>query len=270
MNRWASQPLRTSAEDFFAAVRSAIPVSLIATPRANFKSERMTSWQKVEPNTELADFDQVPLTDDCGCRIEGVFVRGAGRLELREDMFMAADTPLISFLETADQQRFRFLLADSTVSGMVTISDIQKMPVYSVLFGLLVAVELLLMDWIRKECSKDENAWLDHLAKSQKGNIQKHWKEAVEQNLAIDRLSCATFGQEIQAADGLGLFKNHDNQKAKLKALAQLRHQVCHASEFAPNLGEALKIPRHVRDAQSVALWLQKQIENQPPPPSDT
>jgi hypothetical protein len=263
MNRWASQPLKTSANDFLAAVRSEIPVSLIATPRADLKCERGCRWKAVEANAALADFDQVPLTDDEGLRIEGVFVRGTGRLELREDMFMAADASLLSFLESADQSRFRFLLVDSTVSGMATISDIQKLPVYSVLFSLVVAVEMLLMDWIRKKCRENPDEWLTHLTKSQRGSVEKYWQDALKENLAIDRLSCAAFGQEILAAKGMGLFDNHDDQRAKLKALEQLRHQVCHATEFAPNLTQALKIPSQVRDAHSVTLWLQEQIAKQ-------
>jgi hypothetical protein len=263
MKRWASRPLKTSANDFLAAVRSEIPVSLIATPRADLKCERGCRWQAVEANADLADFDQVPLTDDEGFRIEGIFVRGNGRLELREDMFMAADAPLLSFLESADQCRFRFLLVDSSISGMATISDIQKLPVYSVLFSLVVAVEMLLMDWIRKKCRKNQDEWLVHLTKSQRGNVERHWQNALKENLAIDRLSCAAFGHEIQAAAGLGLFDNHDGQHTRLKALEQLRHQICHATEFAPNLTQALKIPSQVRDAHSVTLWLQGQIAKQ-------
>jgi hypothetical protein len=62
---------------------------------------------------------------------------------------------------------------------------------------------------------------------------------------------------------GLGLFDKHDDQRTKLKALEQLRHQVCHATEFAPNLTQALKIPSQVRDAHSVAFWLHEQIAKQ-------
>jgi len=65
---------------------------------------------------------------------------------------------------------------------------------------LLIAVEMLLMDYIRQACGVNENRWLDHLEMRQRGTIEKHWKEAVKRNLAIDRLSCASFGQEIRAA----------------------------------------------------------------------
>src|SRR5690606_4928245 len=110
---------------------------------------------------ELATFDQVPLTE--GDRIVAVFVRGEGVVELREDLFMAADAPLLTFLKTADRQRFRFLMEGEGISGLVTLSDIQKLPVYSVLFSLVVAAEMLLMDWIRKASGGDDEVWLRHL-----------------------------------------------------------------------------------------------------------
>lgn len=261
MNRWASPVLRISASNFLASIRSAIPVAIIATPRADFRCRPKSRWRGIQSDLELADFDQVPLTDADNVYIEAVFVRGTGLVDLREDMFMASDGPLISFLETADQQRFRFLVENSKVSGMVTLSDIQRLPVYSVLFSLVLAVEMLLMDWIRKTCGADENAWLEHLDRRQQGVIEKHWNETLKKNLAIDHLSCATFGQEIRAAVGLGLFRNNDKRHVSFKELETLRNKICHAAEFALAPEQALTIPRHVRDAQAVATWLQTQIE---------
>jgi hypothetical protein len=200
------------------------------------------------------------LTDTRSQWIEAVFERGNGRLALREDMFIAADAPLLSFLESADQQRFRFLLLDSTVSGMVTISDIQKLPVYSVLFSLLIAVEMSLMEWIRRRCGQDQDAWLAELRVKQREKIEDYWKQAREKNLNIDRLNCASLHHEIVAAEGLGLFKGHAAQQRRLQDLKALRDMVYHAAEFAPNAEEALKIPARVRDAHTVAAWLQEQI----------
>jgi len=259
-NRWASPTLGASAIEFLAAIRSEMPVSLIATPRAKFKCERRKRWAGIESNPDLADFDQVPLTSDGSDHIEAVFVRGSGLVELREDMFMASDAPLVSFLESADQQRFRFLLEDRSVSGMVTLSDVQKLPVYSVLFSLVIAVEMLLMDCIRNVCDADKDGWLAYLREGQRKSVEKYWKNALKKNLAIDRLSCASFGQEIEAAAGLGLFKHHDERHRGLKELAVLRDQVCHAIEFAPTPEQALKIPSHVRTAQSTATWLLAQM----------
>jgi hypothetical protein len=260
VNRWASRALGASSSDFLTAIRSEIPVALIATPRAALKCQREDRWQQIESDRDLADFDQVPLTDDDENHIVAVFIRGTGPVALRENMFMASGAPLISFLESADHHRFRLLLRDRRVSGMVTLSDVQKLPVYSVLFSLLIVVEMLLMDCIRKACGANADQWLRHLDKRQRGTIEKHWNNAVKKNLAIDRLSCASFGQEITAALGLGLFKGHDEHYTSLTDLEALRNQVCHATEFAPTAEQALTIPCRVREAQAAATWLQAQI----------
>jgi hypothetical protein len=102
---------------------------------------------------------------------------------------------------------------------------------------------------------------MKHLREDQKGSIEKHWKEAHESNLAIDRLYHATLGQEIQAALGLGLFANNPDEHKKLKVLEELRHKICHAAEVAPNVSEARKIPCCARDAQDIAAWLHEQIQ---------
>jgi hypothetical protein len=261
MKRWASLAMGTSGTEFLAAIRSEIRVGLIATPRANLNCHRKDRWQEVEDDPDLADFDQVPLINRRGAEIEAVFIRGTGLVELREDMFMASDAPLISFLESADRQRFRLLLSDRSVSGMVTLSDVQKLPVYSVLFSLLNAVEMVLMDSIRNTCGANKDHWLQYLSKTQQRAIEHNWDKAAKENLAIDRLSCATFGQEIQAAAGLGLFEDALEYRESLLALAKLRNTVYHAAEFALTPEQALKLPKHVRDAQSVTSWLRKQIK---------
>jgi hypothetical protein len=263
VNQWASDPLKVSANNFLAAVRSEIPVSLIATPRSQLKCACHRQWEKIALNPDLADFDQVPLTDDRGIQIEGVFVRGKDRLDLREEMFMAADTPLLSFLETADRVRFRFLLSDSDISGMVTLSDVQKLPVYSVLFSLLIAVEMLLIDWVRKRCRNAPDEWFRILDKPQRNKIEKDWQDALSKNMAIDRISCASFPNEIEAAKRLGLFEKDEDQHAKFEQLKSLRNQVCHAFELAPNLTQALKLPCLVRNALEVINFLHQKIEKQ-------
>jgi hypothetical protein len=261
MSRWAANPLGTPASVFVTAVRSGTPVALIATPRAALACRPKSRWRGIQNDPELVEFDQVPLTNRDGVSIEGVFIRDTGLVELQESMFMASDAPLISFLESADQQRFRFLLDDRSISGLVTLSDIQKLPVYSVLFGLVIAVEMLLVEWIRRSCGSSENAWLEHLNKTQRGGVERHWKDASDRNLALDRLSCASFGQEIQAARGLGLFKGSEAHHEKLKALEALRHQICHAAEIALTPEQALTIPNQVRNAHATASWLHGQIE---------
>jgi hypothetical protein len=261
LKRWAARTLDPAAGHYLASVRSQGPVALISTPRAKIQSRPVHKWEAVEGDAALADFDHVPLTDESGEVISRIYVRGTGPMELHERMFMSAGAPLIDFLETADHQRFRLLVDGGVVTGLVTLSDVQKLPVYPLLFGLLMAVELLLMEWLRQACVDDPDAWLRHLGPNQRRMIERYWLEAVQRDLAIDKLSLASFGHEIQAAEGMGLFDSHKQRHREMKGLKQLRNLVCHAAEFAPTPREALRIPPLARSAQDLSTWLGQRIK---------
>jgi hypothetical protein len=260
VTRWAARTLGHSAEQYLAAIRSQGPVAVIATPRVQVQCRPQRDWASVESDAALTDFDNVPLTDDAGRTITHVYVRGTGRVELQESMFMSAGAPLIDFLETADQQRSRLLVDGRAVTALVTLSDVQKLPVYGLLFGLLIAVEMLLMDWIRKACSDEPDAWLNLLVHKQRKSIESNWLDAVQKDLTIDRLALASFGQEIQAAAGLGLFSGNEQRRHDMDELKALRDLVFHAAEFAPTPAHALRIPQYTRNAQAMATWLNERV----------
>jgi len=232
-------------------------VSLIATPWPQVATRPAVRAEGLEADSATLDFDQIPLTSIDGQRVESVFVRGCGVVPLHANMFMAADSPLLAFVETADQQGFRLLIDAGEVVGLVTLSDLQRLPVYSLLFGLVIAVEALLVEWIRRSCRGDPDAWMRGLSAKRQEVIESYYARSRASNVAIDRLSCASLGDEITAAIGLGLLKSGDANHRKLQELVTLRDAICHAKEFASTPGLALKVPQRVRDADALAEWIQ-------------
>jgi hypothetical protein len=265
VNRWASPVLDGRGSQVLAAARSQGPVRLIATARDALACRPARQWRQVLRDASQSDFDQVPLTGEDGLRIESMFVRGQGRVPLVANMFMAADAPLLAFVQTADAQRFRLLVAEDEVVGMVTLSDLQRLPVYLLLFSLLIAVEVLLVEWIRKACGPNPDAWLAHLTRGQREMIDQHWRNAVRDNLAIDRLECASFGHEIAAVRALGLFKRGEATEAHLLALRDLRNRVYHAMKFAPSAEDALMVSAQAGSAQDLAAWLLQRFNEDTP-----
>jgi hypothetical protein len=258
VNGWAIRPQTNSVDGLLEGLRR-YSVGLIATPRSELRCARRSEWRDIEADTKLCDFDQIPLTGPDGKQIEAMYVRDGEVVPLNERMLMGADGSLLAFLQTADSQRFRLLLLDTEIVGLVTLSDLQKLPVYSVLFGLVIAVEMLMVEWIRKRCQGDDALWLDKLEKEDRKTIESYWKRAVVGNVAIDRLSCASFGQELVAADGLGLFDGQAQWKGKLGSLQRLRNVVCHGGDIAWSPDSALELPKRARDAQAAVKWLETQ-----------
>jgi len=242
---WASNPLGTPSGEVIAEVRTGISVASIMTPRDKLVTRQKRDWPNFTNDPDLKEFDHVPITE--GDEIVGVFDRGSGELrDLSEAMFLASDASLLSFVEKADQQKFAFLVRESRIAGIVTLSDIQRLPVYCVLFSLLMTAEMLLMEWIRKSCRDHPEKWLEKLDPSAKGRIDRFWRQAQDKNLALDKLSCASFADELTAAEGLGL---DPDAHASLKRLKNLRDMVCHGMEIALTPERAIEIPAYVRGA---------------------
>ncbi len=255
---WASKTLGTPANEVIAAVRTGITIESIATPRAMLEVRQRSLWPDFRDEWGLKEFDHVPVTKDDD--IVGVYDRESGTLkDLSEAMFMAADASLLSFVVSADRRNFAFLVRESQIVGIVTLSDIQKLPVYCVLYSLLMSVEMLLMECIRKTCRDAQDKWMTYLNGSAKKKIENHWKQAQQKNVALDRLSCASFRNELVAAQGLGIVSAADG--AALERLNELRDLVCHGKEIALSPDRALQIPEHVRDALKMQAVLDKTLK---------
>jgi hypothetical protein len=254
---FASKPLDTCSSQVIAEVRTGITVASIATPRDKLVCRETKRWPGFKDESDIQQFDHVPVTDGEDGEIVGVFDRKKGICRpLSEAMFLASDAGLLSFLEIADRQEFAFLVHQSRIAGLVTISDIQRLPVYCVLFTLLMSVEMLLMEWIRESCQLDPEKWLEKLDRSDQTRINSLWQRAQSKNVALDKLSYANFTQELTAAESLGLFASDPEALTSLRDLIELRNDVCHGKEIAPTLDRAMKVPTYVRKALSVEACL--------------
>ena len=98
------------------------------------------------------------------------------------------------------------------------------------------------------------------LTNGARARIENWFEEAVERNVALDKLSVASFQQEIKSACFLGLFRQQPEHMETLAGLKAFRDQICHAMELAGNVQQALEIPGRVRDAIGMIRALEAEI----------
>src|SRR5690606_39078753 len=97
--RWASPLIDSGAGSTLHAARAQGPVRLIATPWNVVATRPAAEWEAAETDDALQDFDQIPLTAADSAQVTAVYVRSAGVVPLHAGMFMAADAPLLAFVE---------------------------------------------------------------------------------------------------------------------------------------------------------------------------
>jgi hypothetical protein len=151
---------------------------------------------------------------------------------LRGDLIISADAGILSYIEDADERPCRLVLSGSRLDGIVTLSDLQRLPVRPAIFLLITHLELLMSDWIR-EHSQSEQEWLELLKDGRPKEIEKQWKKLQVNDLAIDKLTATHFSDKYKLVVELGTFEDTGRSENELYRIKELRNRVAHAGDYA-------------------------------------
>lgn len=200
---------------------------------------------------EYKDFDQLPITD--GGRIVGIAERAEPRVRrpLDDSVLVAADNPLSNFLHTVHQQPYRLVVDGTAITGIVTWSDLLKLPVTVFAFSLIAQLELAMNGRIREKYGEGEG-WFKLLGRREKAKILG-WRHKLEgENLALSLLELAAFAHKAKVLrPTLAAGRDFDRD---LKSLKSLRDEVAHLKDIMRS-DAGLKIL--VERIETAEAWLE-------------
>ena len=196
MTNWvASDDIEASAG--LEAFQGSLPVGLIATPRVDFA----TCDQDQSIASVLAkkyDFDHIPVVARSTAGAEQIVglldlssmqSEGSGALcvatqmsRLTETNLIGAQASLLSFVSSADEQPCRLVVTGAKISGIVTLSDLQKLPVRAALFALVTTLEATMSSLIMKLYPTTQE-WMDVLPPKRREILEGEIKKAAKGNL---------------------------------------------------------------------------------------
>jgi hypothetical protein len=211
MVEWSAS-LRASPE-LMEALQRGLQVQLIATPRADLRTCSI--------DEELADvlaknsgekFDYLPVIEvspggvtrivglvDMTKYLDGATpvgsVRG-GVQYLSEDNVIGANASIIDFFRRADTFACRLLMSRSQISGLVHLSDIQKLPVRAALFALITELEIAMLECI--EVWSVQNTWEPLLSTNQLRSVELRRKKAVAGRIELGKLAHTLFSEKVR------------------------------------------------------------------------
>ncbi len=237
-----------------------IPVRLIATLgeyTAAFADELAIDAEN-RATAHRFDFLPVRATERGG--VVGLFRRGAGRPSgpstVRQVMqpldgatnLISADAPLIDFVVTADTCPCRLVLDGTEIRGLVTRSDLQRLPVRTILFGLFIHLELLLTDVLKPLVGPNVEPF-DLLEKEEARRARTIWNRAIGSGMDRDIYSSLFFSDKILIARKLHVLgKPDDETERELTEIERLiRHPIAHGKSFALTPAEADALVRATR-----------------------
>ncbi len=236
-------PLEGDAERILLSVEQGLNVGLIAAFDLAFcdAGERVAG---VLARADLEGFDHVPVrrNDDIVGLLDKTRLGDAdGKLAgeamdpLRGHMLISAEAGILSFVEDAGERPYRLVLRGGRVDGIVTLSDLQKLPVRPAIFMLVTHLELLMLAWLREQRRRmSEDEIVSRLSPGRREKVLGEWERLKEDNLAIDRLSATQMCDKRELLLKLGFpVEGKGAAKEQLKGIERLRDSVAHAGDYA-------------------------------------
>jgi hypothetical protein len=271
---WAS-PAFAGADDVFETLHSGLAVKLIATPRHELRTCTKNQLISEVLDGNETHFDFIPVMEISGqeTRFTGLFhaaeVRRKGNTRgpisssfspLAEEHLIGADASILDFIVWADSRPCRLVVSGPHIIGLVTLSDLQRLPVRATLFALITGFEMTMADYI-KTTLPDENAWMAMLKPKRIEKIQSEMSTARERDAFVDPLLYAEFCDKAEVIKRLNPNGASNTSLARqLRHFERLRNSVAHANEYAASPDQARYVCNLVRELLALRRQLRERL----------
>lgn len=209
-----------------------------------------------------ADFDQFPVQD--GESIVGLLYRHDLRCDgtaeeamypLWEGVVVSSNMPISELIPEMGGLKARLVLRGAKVDGLVTPSDLLRLPVRLCLFSLLTHLEQVMAELILVRWPGDE--WRRQLSPGRQKNILKKQADLQARRMNPPLLELTEFGdkrdlcRKAQAISG-----NRKKYEAEMDALRDLRDSLAHAATFLDEREGTKGVNKFVNQFLSARRWI--------------
>ena len=242
------------------AMESSFHVRLIGT----FEPDLIWAPADADAATWLAqnypDFDQFPVRQ--GDSTIGTLLRnGAYRgktirqamLPLSEGLIVSADMPITDLIPQLRESHYRLIRCGGRLDGVVTQSDLLKLPVRLVAFGLITHLEQVMASLIASRWPDD--SWLSLLSQGRQDKISKKLALLSSRRMNPPLLELTEFADKRDLCERL-VEDVGSAFSQELHALGGLRDQLAHAATFTdPSKGQSA-VTEFVNQFEDAKRWI--------------
>ncbi len=283
---WAS--VAGGSPEAMEAVQNALPVQLIATPRRNLETCRAGDdlAQVAERNAKReSPFDHLPVVeggeDERGTIIglldltpfrsgrnpQGENPQGFVKCRMRplsEDILIGADASILDFVRTADRHPCRLVVSGAAISGLVTLSDLQQLPVRSALFATITHLEMTMAGAIRREFD-GSNEWMQRLSENRQSKLREKVNQSSDEDGFIESLLFTDFCEKRTIIHKSQLFEwSKTAFKTEMEKVEKLRNFLAHANDYASTPAAASRVCETIRPIDRWACRLNRWLREAP------
>lgn len=212
-------------------------------------------------NPEYAGFDAFPVIDAQENIVVGVLERtsctkdsivGKEMRNLDSTLIISADSPLNTLIEQSSEWTYKLVLDEHGIDGIVTRSDLLKLPVRVLCFSYVSHLELLMAMKIRKEFGDSDQEWKRLLEPERVEKIESKVKNLKSKREELDLIEMMDFCDKREVIRKK--FNPGNHFKKDLEEIEDLRNSLAHSGEF---IGPRKGIKGFIRIMVSLQKWIQ-------------
>jgi len=215
------------------------------------------AWLAAAP----ADFDQFPVRHE-GQTI-GLLLRSADAGQpvravmqpLSEELIASADMPIAELIPRMKTLPHRLILRGDHIDGLVTRSDLLKLPVRIVVFGLLTHLETAMGDLVSTHWPDEQ--WMAKLSPGRRAKLVE--KEAILRRRGLNppRIELTEFADKRDLCKKL-IAADKRRFDREMDGLRDLRDQLAHAATFLDDSDRSTGMSSFVDKCEAARFWVQE------------
>jgi hypothetical protein len=263
VSRWKNTK-ESALNDIFEGLHIGLTVDLIATPRNSLMTCMSDDILEHVVKRNTGSYDFLPVIDqetNGPERIKGLF-HAAEFYEhppenvtiedhfhpISENYLIGANSSILDFVKTADEQPCRLMVSGGDIAGLVSLSDLQKLPVRAALFALITGFEMTMAAAIRTRFQQGPG-WTTSLNARRQSDIKSKISASRREDSFVDELLFTQFADKATIIrEQLEFSRSNKFMKNRLSAIGRLRDNLAHANEYAATSKDASKVCGIVRD----------------------
>lgn len=265
--KWAS-PSKGSQRTM-ARFQSSLAVCLISTPCEVLHTCADDTSVSDALTANVERYDHVPVVNSAG-GIVGVLFRGDCQTPvllrrvgdimrpLNSTTILQSDSCLIDFVRNADRFPTRLLKDRDAFIGLVTLADLQKLPVRVVLFAAITQLEMNMAAAIEFAFPATVD-WRRLLDRKQDDELENRIGSARHEDHGIKELDHTDFRDKETILSRASMLAEHrETFKIQIKKIRRLRNKVAHGNDYAATRGDANELPQLIRWIDDWTAFLER------------
>jgi len=258
--------------DVLHQVQSSLTVAMIMAPRGNLMTCRPDDVVSDVVGKNVDKFSYIPVVNGTD-HIIGLFQAekwfdGTPPCETVGDDFEAfserlvigADASIYDFIRTAAECPIRLVVSGDEVSGLVSLSDLQQLPVRAALFTLVTSLEIVMAARIIREWKQPEG-WMTLLSNERRTSVIKAVATAKDKDSFVSEIAFTQFCDKrtLFCKGGILELSNTKANRCLLR-IQKLRDSLAHANDYAQTPEKAREVCAIVRDIFDIKTQILNQM----------